>query len=169
MEADVLRVGKRCAYIDHYHLKQHPIYLTRERYRQISLARKKKPSRSCEAMKQRLMGPPRNLLNWRSCTPIAPLTKMMVTLAGSDVVRCRNRLRMLHTDWKLERLVMWFQPTVVYIWCSGLVELGEYTCSVHPKKKECIFVQVVEWKVVRLWEKIQSLIPYIMIVKIIDI
>ena len=93
-------------YIDHYHLKQRPIYLTRVRYRQISLAPKKKPSKSCEAMKQRLMGLPKNLLNWRSYTPIAPLTKMMVTLAGLDVVRCRNRLRMLLMDWKLDRLVM---------------------------------------------------------------
>ena len=71
------------------------------------------------------MGPPKNLRNWRRYTPIAPLTNMVVTLAGSGVKRCRNPLRMSLMDWKLERLVMCFQPTVVYIWCSGLVELRD--------------------------------------------
>lgn len=86
------------------------------------------------------MGLPKNLRNWRRNTPIAPLMNMMVTLAGSGVVRCRNHLRMLLMDWKLDRSVMWFQPTVVYIWCSGLVELkiDTYSESMHPGKKECI-------------------------------
>ena len=74
------------------------INLIRKHYRQILLVRKKKPSKSCEAMKQRLKDPPKNLRNWRGYTPIAPLTNMMVTLSGSGMVKCRNRLRMLLMD-----------------------------------------------------------------------
>ena len=91
-------------YIDHYHLQNNT--LLRKRYRQISLVRKKMPLKSCEAMKQRLMGPPTNSRNWRRYTLIAPLTNMVVTLAGSGAVRCRNHLRMLLMDWKLGRSVM---------------------------------------------------------------
>lgn len=74
--------------------------------RKISLARKKKPLKSCDAIKQRLMGPPKFLRNWLRYIPIVPLMIMVVTLVGSDVVRCRNRLRMLLMDWRLEKSAM---------------------------------------------------------------
>ena len=74
--------------------------------RKISLARKKKPLKSCDAIKQRLMGPPTHLRNWLRYIPIVPPMNMVVTLVGSDMVRCRNRLRMLLMDWRLEKSVM---------------------------------------------------------------